>query len=66
MPTVIVEMLEGRTVEQKRELVKRITDAIVEIARTKPENVRIYFHDIPPFNLGQSGILRVDQKEKKG
>ena len=49
-----------------RELVKRITDAIVEIAQTKAENVRIYFHDIPPFNLGQSGMLRVDQKEKKG
>ena len=65
MPTIIVEMLEGRSVEQKRELAKRITDAIVEIAQTKPENVRIYFHDIPKFNMAQSGILRIDQKERK-
>ena len=36
MPFVIVEMWEGRTVEQKRRLAKAITDAMVEHAGCKP------------------------------
>jgi len=65
MPTIIVEMLEGRTIAQKRELAKRITDAVAEVVQTKPERVRIYFHDIPKSNLAQAGILRSDQESPK-
>jgi 4-oxalocrotonate tautomerase family enzyme len=32
MPLVQITMLEGRTVDQKRKLAKRITDALVEEA----------------------------------
>ena len=32
MPFVVVEMWKGRTVEQKRNLVKAITDAMIEHA----------------------------------
>ena len=32
MPIVIVEMWEGRTVDQKRNLIKALTDAMVERA----------------------------------
>jgi len=63
MPTVRVEMIEGRSVEQKRQLAGKITDAIVEIAKTKPENVRIYFYDLPRSNVSQAGTLRVDQEK---
>jgi 4-oxalocrotonate tautomerase len=65
MPTIIFEMLEGRTIEQKRELAKRITDAVAEVVQTQPERVRIYFHDIPKTNLAQSGVLRSDQEAPK-
>ena len=30
MPNVVIDFLEGRTIEQKREMAKRVTDAIVE------------------------------------
>jgi 4-oxalocrotonate tautomerase len=31
MPVIIVEMWEGRTLDQKRELVKNLTDSFVKI-----------------------------------
>ena len=64
MPTIRVEMIEGRTIEQKRELAKRITDAFVEIAPANPENVKIYFYDIPKFNFSHAGVLRSDKEAK--
>ncbi len=65
MPTIRVEMLEGRNIEQKRQLAKRITDACVDIVQTEPQNVKIYFYDIPKFNLSKGGELRSDQESEK-
>lgn len=65
MPVVHIEMVEGRTLEQKRELAKRITEAIVEITAARPENVRIFFYDIPKTHMAQAGILRIDQEGKQ-
>ena len=39
MPEVVVYILEGRSLEQKRGLVKDITDAVVKNAGTTPEQV---------------------------
>ncbi|HUL00781.1 MAG TPA: 2-hydroxymuconate tautomerase family protein [Nitrospirota bacterium] len=59
MPIVQIDMLQ-RTVEQKREMVKRITQAIVEIANVPPESVTIIIRDMPKENLGKAGLLRCD------
>jgi 4-oxalocrotonate tautomerase len=63
MPIIRIEMIEGRSVEQKRQLARKITDAIVGIVKTKPENVRIYFYDLPKSNMAHAGTLRVDQEK---
>jgi single-strand DNA-binding protein len=47
MPFVVVEMWEGRTVEQKRKLVRAITDAMVEHAGCKPDHLHVVIHDTP-------------------
>ena len=54
MPVVIVEMWEGRTVEQKEKLIKGITEAFEEIG-TKPESLHIILHDVPKTNWGNRG-----------
>jgi 4-oxalocrotonate tautomerase len=41
MPFVVVEMWEGRTVEQKRRLVRAITDAMVEHAGCRPDHLHV-------------------------
>ena len=47
MPFVNVKMLEGRTPEQKKELVKAITDAMVSVANAKPDSTMVVIEDIP-------------------
>ena len=45
MPVVHVHWYEGRTPEQKAEIAKRITAALVEVGKTSPEHVWIRFED---------------------
>ena len=50
MPTYHVEMLEGRTLEQKKKLVEEITRVTVEVLGGSPESVDVLITDagIPP------------------
>ena len=57
MPIVRVEMWEGRTTAQKKELARVITDAMVNIAHTTAEATIIVFEDIEKENWAQSGKL---------
>ena len=57
MPIVRVEMWTGRTQAQKRELVRVITDAMVNIANTTAEATIVVFEDIDKENWAQSGKL---------
>jgi 4-oxalocrotonate tautomerase len=60
MPVVIVEMWEGRTVEQKRNLVKAITEAMVEHAGAKPDALHVIIHDVPKESWAKAGVLSSD------
>ena len=56
MPVVIVEMWEGRTVEQKKQLVEGITSVFVKIG-TPPEVLHIILKDNPKYNWATGGKL---------
>ncbi|MFC1957611.1 2-hydroxymuconate tautomerase [Chloroflexota bacterium] len=56
MPVVSVEMWEGRTIDQKRQLVEGITASFVKIG-TPAEAVHIVINDIPKHNWGNGGKL---------
>jgi 4-oxalocrotonate tautomerase len=56
MPTIRVELLEGRTPEQKTALVKALTHAAVESLGTKPESVDVVLFDIPRQNWATGGV----------
>ena len=60
MPLITVQMYEGRTIEQKRELVEAITEAVVRIAKTTPEATQIIITDIPKHNWASAGKLASD------
>ncbi len=60
MPLVQIDFLEGRTVEQKRAMVKKITEAITETAQCPPEAVTIVIREMSPENLSKAGKLRSD------
>ncbi len=56
MPVVIVEMWEGRTIEQKKQLVEGITASFAKIG-TPPEAVQIILKDNPKRNWAIGGKL---------
>ena len=57
MPILRVEMWNGRTEAQKKELARVLTDAMVNIAHTTPEATIIVFEDIDKQNWAQGGRL---------
>ncbi|HET8944503.1 MAG TPA: tautomerase family protein [Dehalococcoidia bacterium] len=61
MPIVRVEMWTGRTLAQKKELARVITDAMVNIAHTTADATIIVFEDIPRENWAQSGKLASEE-----
>lgn len=62
MPIIHVNMLKGRSLEQKREMVKEVTDAVARTANCPKEAVRIIISEIDHENLSEAGVLRVDKK----
>lgn len=61
MPFVAIDSLVGRSVEQKRELVKAVTRAVVEIYQVPATSVHVIIREVPPENIGTAGVLKSDQ-----
>lgn len=57
MPEVVIHLAEGRTVDQKRALMKDITDAVVKNANVKPEAVTVSIVEAPLINKMKGGVL---------
>ena len=61
MPTIRVEMFEGRTPEQKRALAAAITEACVRTIGASPDSVDILLFDIARQNWATGGTLWSDK-----
>ncbi len=57
MPEVVVYLLEGRTLEQKRGLIKDITAAVVKNAGAKPDAVTVSLVETAKTAKGKGGVL---------
>ena len=56
MPEVFVHAVEGRTPEQKRALMKEITDAVVRNLDAQPEAVVVTMVESPKVNKTKAGV----------
>ena len=63
MPVVTVQMWTGRTREQKRALVRAITEAMVQHAAAKPDNLHVIIQEVPKENWGLAGRLGDERKD---
>jgi len=61
MPIIRVEMFRGRSRDQKRLLVRELTDTFVRVAGGKPESVTIILEDVDKEDWGASGVLMADK-----
>lgn len=55
MPIVHIELIEGRTQEQKDAMVRDVTDAIVKNTGAQKENVHIIISDMVKGNYAVGG-----------
>ncbi len=63
MPTIRVDLFEGRTSEQKKNFVKALTQACVDALGSKPESVDVILYDIKPSDWATGGELHSEQKK---
>ncbi len=61
MPEVYVNMVEGRSLEQKRALVKSITEAVVRHCDVHPEQVLVQINESPKDAKAKGGFLFSDR-----
>ena len=61
MPTLRVELFEGRTDQQKRALARELTEACVRAIGATPESVDIIFYDIKRQDWASGGTLWSDR-----
>ena len=55
MPVIKVEMFSGRTVEQKRNVVAAITEAVVRTLGVNPDQVRILINELGVEHFSVAG-----------
>lgn len=60
MPFITVKVLEGKTTEQKRELVQKMTKVVAESFDVDPSRVFIFIEDLAKENYGKEGQLFSD------
>ncbi|MQA08941.1 MAG: 4-oxalocrotonate tautomerase [Pseudonocardiaceae bacterium] len=61
MPRIVVQAYEGRTLDQKRHLVRGITDAVVDAYAVSPETVTVVIEEIRDDHTAKAGVLRSDR-----
>ncbi|WP_079528351.1 2-hydroxymuconate tautomerase [Halobacillus hunanensis] len=60
MPIITVQMLEGRTDDQKQSLVERVTDAVTDTTGARKEAVTVVIEEMSKQNYGVAGKRLVD------
>ena len=61
IPLIHVELVEGRTEEQKKQLGEAITKATVDIVKVPAEAVKVIFVDMKKDDFMEGGILRSER-----
>jgi 4-oxalocrotonate tautomerase len=57
MPNIRVELLPGRTVDQRRRFAEEVTRAAVEALGARQQDVRIMFEEVAADFVANGGVL---------
>jgi 4-oxalocrotonate tautomerase len=61
MPTIRIEMWSGRSLDQKRQLARLVTQAVVEALKVQPDEVKIRIVESEKENYAVGGVLRSNE-----
>ncbi|GAA4038705.1 tautomerase family protein [Nonomuraea soli] len=64
MPNITVELLRGRTIDQRREFVEAVTQEAVAILGARRQDVRIVFTEIGGDDVANGGVLAIDDSSR--
>lgn len=62
MPIVHIDLIEGRTDDQLKQMVKEVTDAIERTAIAPRDDIRIVINEMKKNNYSVGGTLKSDAK----
>ncbi|OLT14428.1 hypothetical protein BJF78_19480 [Pseudonocardia sp. CNS-139] len=62
MAIITVQLYPGRSVQQKRDLVRALTDAVVAHAGATRERCYVVLQEVPPENWGVLGTYALDDE----
>lgn len=63
MPIIHFNLLEGRTVQQKRELARRVSEVVSEVLDVKRETIRILIHELTAEDFSIAGMTAGERAE---
>lgn len=66
MPYINVQITAGASREQKAQIVKDMTNSLVNVLGKKPEHIHIVIQEIKEEDWGFEGMLTDDWKKKQG
>lgn len=66
MPNITVELLKGRTIDQRRDFAVAVADAAVEILGARRQDVRMVFQEITPDIVANGGVLASEDDSRAG
>lgn len=62
MPLIHIELIEGRTQEQLKNLVADVTDAVTKNTGAPAEHVHVVFSEMRKDRYSVGGVLKSDEK----
>ena len=63
VPIIRIEMLQGRSLAQKRELVRVLTESFCNIAQADPEHTTVVITEYPAESWAMNGKLYIDHPD---
>ncbi len=60
MPFAQIYLIEGRSAEQKKAVIEKVTQALVEAVGAPVANVRVWIQEVPKENWGIAGVSAKD------
>jgi 4-oxalocrotonate tautomerase len=64
MPNITVELLKGRSIEQRRAFAQSVADSAVEILGARRQDVRMVFSEITPDIVANGGVLASEDESR--
>jgi len=66
MPIATIHILEGRDKETKHNLIKNVSDAVIDTLKCPPESVRVILQEMNHDHYGVGGLPVIEYRLQKG